>query len=168
MRDRAYENLIELLRRFMDEPTAKAAHEAIETGEGWLEAYPAPAPDTRVIAVIKARMAVSALRRHRVTQLIRASLTAAAAVIVLALIGLFSQGSGSRTSLFCGALMPTALWDSDDITADDLDLAYFSSEIGQIEAQMQALDGDESELGVGAPEELEMELMAIQTEFLKG
>jgi len=168
MRDRAHENLIELLRRFMDEPAARAAHEDIQTGQRWLEAYPAPAPEAQVVAMIKGQMAVAALRKRRITQFIRASVTAAAAVIVLGLVGLFGHGPGSRTPLLCGDLLPTALWDSDDLTADDLDLVYFSSELGQIEAQMQALDGDETEIGVGAPEELEMELMAIQAEFLKG
>jgi hypothetical protein len=168
MRDRAHENLIELLQRFMDGSAAKAAHNDIQAGERWLDACPAPAPGTQALAAIKVRMAASALRRHRITQLVRASVAAAAAVIVLASIGLLGPRSASQSPASLAALIPTAIWDSDDITADDLDLAYFSSQIGQIEAQMQALDGDESELGVGAPDELEMELMAIQAEFLKG
>jgi hypothetical protein len=48
-------------------------------------------------------------------------------------------------------------------------LAYFSSEIGQIEAQMQALDAGESEIGAGTlVDEFENELMAIQADFWKG
>jgi hypothetical protein len=168
MRDRAHENLIALLQRFMDGPAAEAAHQDIQAGERWLDAYPAPAPGAQVIAALKVQMAASALRRHRITQLVRASVAAAAAVVVLALIGLLGPRSASQSPMSLAALIPAAVWDSDDVTADDVDLAYFSSEIGQIEAQMQALDGDENELGVGAPDELEMELRAIQTEFLKG
>ena len=96
-------------------------------------------------------------------------MAAAAAVVVLALIGLLGPGSANRSTLSYVAIMPAVLWDSDDIVADDLDLAYFSSEIGLIEAQMQALDADESGVGGSdASDELEMELMAIQTEFWKG
>ncbi len=168
MTDPAHENLIELLRRFMDEPTARAAHEDIQAGERFLEAYPAPTPDTRLIAAIKTQMAVAALRRHRIVRLVHGSLAAAAAVIVLALIGLLGPGAADRPHMSYAAIIPAAIWDSDDLTADDLDLAYFSSEIGQIEAQMQALDAGESESGSSTLDEFENELMAIQTDFWKG
>jgi len=84
MRDRAHENLIELLQRFMDEPAAQTAHEDIQAGERWLDdAPPTPAPNARLLATIKTQMAVSALRRHRMRRLFHASLAAAAAVVVL-------------------------------------------------------------------------------------
>ena len=102
-------------------------------------------------------------------RLVHASLAAAAAVIVLALIGLLGPRSANRPHLSYAAIIPAAIWESDDLTADDLDLAYFSSEIRQIEAQMQALDAEDSDTGVGgALDEFETELMAIQTEFWKG
>jgi len=170
MRDRAHENLIELLQRFMDEPAAQTAHEDIQAGERWLDdAPPTPAPNARLLATIKTQMAVSALRRHRMRRLFHASLAAAAAVVVLSLIGLLGPGSASRPRISYAAILPAAIWESDDITADDLDLVYFSSEIRQIEAQMRSLDAEESDTGVGGgPEELETELLAIQTELWKG
>jgi len=169
MTERARENLTELLKRFMDAPAVEAAHKDIQAGERLLDAYAAPAPDAAVLAIIKTRMAASALRRHRIIRLVHGSVAAAAAVVVLALIGLLGPGSANRSTLSYVAIMPAVLWDSDDIVADDLDLAYFSSEIGLIEAQMQALDADESGVGGSdASDELEMELMAIQTEFWKG
>jgi len=169
MRDHARENLVKLLRRFMDEPTAQAAHEDIQAGERWLETFAAPTPEARVLDAIEARMTAAALRKHRIRQRVRVSLSAAAAVIVLALIGLLGPDSENRPRMSYAAIIPAAIWESDDITTDDLDLAYFSSEIRQIEAQMQALDADENDRGVrGVPEEFETELMAIQTEFWKG
>jgi hypothetical protein len=172
MRDRAHENLVELLRRFMDEPTAKAAHEDIEAGERWLDACPAPRPEEQVLAAIRTRMVLAAQHRARFSRWIRVSL-AAAAVLVLAAIGLLAPHSTSQPHRASYAtLMPAAIWESDDLTADDLDLAYFSSEIRQIETQVQALDADMGDNGLspagGVPEELEMELIAIQTEFWKG
>jgi hypothetical protein len=169
MRDRAHENLIELLQRFMDEPAARATHEDIEAGERWLDAQPAPTPEARVIAAIKTQMAVAALRRHRIRRMVHASVAAAAAVIVLSLIGLLGPRSTGRSPMSYAAIIPTAIWESDDITTDDLELAYFSSEIRQIEAQVQALDADDGDNGVGGgSEEFETELMAIQTELWKG
>lgn len=169
MRDHARENLIALLRRFMEEPAARAAHEDIQAGERFLDAYPAPPPEARLIAGIKTQMAVAAVRRHRVVRLVHGSLAAAAAVIVLALIGLFSPGSGNRPSISYAALIPPAIWDSDDITTTDLDLAYFSSEIRQIEAQVQALEaGDNGTADHDASDEIELELLALQAEFWKG
>ncbi len=166
MRDEAHENLIELLRRFMDEPTAQAAHEDIQAGERLLDAYPALPPDARLIAAIKTQMAVAAVHRRRIARLVHGSLAAAAAVIVLALIGLLSPGATNRSPISYVAIIPPAIWESDDITTDDLDLAYFSAEIGQIETQMQALDAGESESG--ALDEFEDELMSIQADFWKG
>ncbi len=168
MTDPAHENLMELLRRFMDEPAARAAQEDIQAGERLLATHPAPTPEARLLAMIKTQMAVAAGRRHRIVRLVHGSLAAAAAVIVLALIGLLGPRSTDRSRLSYVAIIPAAVWDSDDLTADDLDLAYFSSEIGQIEAQMQALDAGESESGSGTPDEFENELMAIQTDFWKG
>jgi len=89
-------------------------------------------------------------------------------VVVLALIALLGPGSANRPPISYATIIPAAIWDSDDIAAYDLDLVYFSSEIGQIEAQVQALDAGESEGGSGTLDEFETELLAIQTDFWKG
>ncbi len=166
MKDRAHENLIELLQRFMEEPAAQEAREDIRAGERWLDAYPAPVPQSRVIAAIKMQMVLSARRRHRVVRLVHTSLAAAAAIVIFVLIGQLGPRSASRTHV---AFIPTAIWESDDITTADLDLAYFSSEIRQIEAQMLALEtGDTETAGNDASDDIEMELLALQAEFWKG
>jgi hypothetical protein len=169
MRDQAHENLIELLRRFMDEPTARAAHADIQAGERYLDAYPAPRPEARLVATMKTQMAVAALRRRRIARLVHGSLAAAAAVIVLALIGLPGHGPANRPRMSYATIIPPAIWDSDDITTTDLDLAYFSSQIRQIEAQMRALEtGDAETIDNDTSDEIEMELLALQAEFWKG
>jgi hypothetical protein len=168
MTDQAHENLVELLRRFMDEPAARAAQEDIRAGERFLDACPAPAPEARLLATIKAQVAAAAQRRRRLVRLTHRSLAAAAAIVVLALIGLFGPGPSHRPRISHVALIPPAVWDSHDIAADDLDLVYFSAQLGQIEAQAQALDAGESEGGSGSVDEFEEELMAIQADFWKG
>lgn len=153
----------------MDEPAAREAHADIQAGERWLDAYPAPAPPSRVIAAIQTQMIRSAQRRHRMVRLVHTSLAAAAAVVILALVAQLGPRSASRSPSPYMAFIPTAIWESDDITAADLDLAYFSSEIRQIEAQMLALEtGDGETADHDASDEIEMELLAIQAEVWKG
>ena len=167
MKDQAQENLIELLQQFMDEPSARTAHQDIQAGERWLTTYPAPAPRNRVLAAIHTQTIRSARRRQRVIRLIHTSLAAAAAVVILALVGQLGPRATSRSHPV--AFIPAAIWDSDDITTADLDLAYFSSEIRQVEAQMLALETGESEtVDNDVSDEIEMELLALQAEFWKG
>jgi hypothetical protein len=167
MRDRAHENLVELLQQFLEEPAARAADEEIRAGERWLQAYPAPAPEARLLAALKAQMAGSALRRQRTLRLVRTAL-AAAAVIAIAWIGLFGPRPAHQPRVSYAAIIPAAVWESDDIAADDLDIVYFTAELRQIEAQMHALDAGEDETGEGGLDEYENELIAIETEFWKG
>jgi hypothetical protein len=54
MNDNARENLLELLRRFMDDAAAQAAQADIEAAERVLEASPAPMPSPQTVASIKA------------------------------------------------------------------------------------------------------------------
>ncbi len=169
MTDQARENLTELLRRFMDAAAAETAGKDIRMGEAILDAHPAPSPDGRVVASIKAQMAAATQRRHRHVRVFQGSLATAAAVVMALLIGLSSRDPGNRPPVAYASIIPTAVWESDDITSDDPDLVYFTSEIRQIEAQMQALEAGEGETpGSGMVEELEMELMRIDTEFWKG
>ncbi len=169
MNDQARENLVEWLKQVMDAESAQAANEEIRAGERLLATYSAPNPDARTLTVIKARMVLAAARRRRKILILRGSLAAAAAVVVIAMIGLLGPGSTSRAPTVHAAIIPTAIWESDNIEADDLDLVYFTSEIRRIEAQMQALEAGESESrGSGALQKLEMELMNVEIEFWKG
>jgi hypothetical protein len=86
----------------------------------------------------------------------------------VALIGFYVYEPQSRPDLSHAALIPTAIWESDDIASDDFDIAYFASEIQHIEAQVRALEADDGEsTGAGALDEVEMELMRINSEFWK-
>jgi hypothetical protein len=169
MKDQTRESLNELLRRFMDAPAAEAAHRDIQAGERLLEAWPAPTPDGETIACIKALMAEAAPRRHRHVRVFRGSLAAAAAIVIAVWLGLLGRGPGNGPVMTYASILPTAVWESPDLAADDPDLVYFTSQVRQIEAQMRALEAGESDTGAHqAVEELEMELMQIETEFWKG
>lgn len=169
MRDHARENLTELLRRFLDEPAARAVQEDVDAVDRILDAHPAPAPSPGTLTTVKALMVAAALRRRRRIRMFRGAVAAAAAVIVTVLVGQYGHSPTGRPSISLASIIPTAVWESHDIAADDLDLVYFTSEIRQIEAQMQAIETGETEVrGNNTLDELEMELIAIETEFWKG
>jgi hypothetical protein len=166
MGDQTHEDLNSLLRRFLDPAQAREARQDIRSGERLLRAFPAPSPSRETLDRIKAEIRTALWRRHRVRRVVRPSL-AAAAVIAFAAVGLLERGPASRPPASHANLLPAAVWDSDNIAADDLDLVYFTTEVRQIEAQVAALDAGET-LGRGAVDELETELAQIETEYWKG
>ncbi len=89
-----------------------------------------------------------------------------AAAIVLALIGFFGRPVREPSSVSYASLIPSAIWESDDIASDDMELAYFRSELRQIETQMEALEaGDGDLVATASLDDVEMELIRIDTEF---
>ena len=85
---------------------------------------------------------------------------------VLAFLGRSSRTTGPELSY--ATLIPTAIWESDDISTDDMDIAYLAAEIRDIEAQVQALEAGQTEdIRVATLHEVETELMQINTEFWK-
>ncbi len=168
MEDQTRENLNDLLRQFLDPAQAKADTEDIRAGERLLDACPAPTPDPETLARIKSEIVTALARRHRIAIVVRRSL-AVAAVIAFALIGLLHRSPTADNSMFQASILPAAIWDSIDVAADDLDLARFTAEVRQIETQFQALEAGEDEpAGSGTVEELERELIQIETEIRKG
>lgn len=169
MRDHARENLTELLRRFMEDSEAQVVQADIEAADRILEAHPAPLPSSGTLSTINILMLAAAARRRRRVRVFRAAVAAAAAVILTVLIGQYDRSPTSRPGVSFASILPTAIWESHDLAADDVDLVYFTSEIRQIEAQMHAIEAGETEIrGSNAVDELEMELIAIETEFWKG
>jgi hypothetical protein len=174
MNDQTRKNLNELLERFMDGPAAEAAAKEIDAGDRLLEASPAPVPDREMIAFIKVWMVAASLRRRWRIRVVRGSLAAAAALVMALLIGLPDSSGPSHPPsgpprVRVATIMPAAHWESDDLAKDDLRLVYFSAEVRRIEAQIQALEAEENDSGgTASPDDLERELLAIETEFWKG
>ena len=96
---------------------------------------------------------------------------AAAAVFLIAGIGttLLNGPQRGPVRLAAASLIPTAVWESDDVTADDENLAFFAMEIEQIENEVMALESDEDTSESDSTiAELEMELILISSDFWKG
>jgi hypothetical protein len=99
--------------------------------------------------------------------------TVAAAVIFLAVVvtNLFEKDTGRReTDILTAAFIPipTVIWESDDIAADDMDIAGYTVEIEQIENELTVLQSDGEGLdSENAVTRMEMELIEIESGFWK-
>jgi len=168
------ENLKELFGRFMDAESAQRAAEDIDRGEAILRANPAPRPDEYLVADIKAGMQRAAIRNRRVVQtrrLVWEVVAVAATVTIAAGLWLSSvnRDTAPRRNIQLASLVPAALWESDDVTTADADLAMLTAEVNQIEDELVAVRLDEGWAnGNGKTSDLEMELIEVNSDFWKG
>ena len=164
------ENLKELFEKFVGAEQAERIADDIRKAEQILSEYPAPAPDDVLIADIKAQIA-EALPHGQVNVFRRIAYKTAivaAAVIVIAAISvrLFDKGPVEVTY---ASMIPDAIWESSDISADYVELAILNAEIEQIEGEAMALElGENGGNGQADVAEIEMELIAINSDFWKG
>ena len=174
MEDRNKENLRELFEKFFDAEQAESCVEDIQKAEQILRENPAPEPDNMLIANIKAEIAMRlpAVRAHRFRRIIYEVIGAAAAILIVAAVSLqlfVIDGPGRGEVIYSASLIPTAIWESDDIATDDEDLAVFTAQIEQIEDEVQTLQyGEDAGSGDSTIVELEMELIEINGDFWKG
>ncbi len=173
MNRRNDENLKELFEKFLDAEQAERNVEDVQKAEQILREHPAPEPDGMLIANIKAEIAMRlpAGRTYVFKQIAYKVVGIAAAVIILTAIGLrlFDKGGVEPNGVVYASIIPTAIWDSDDIAAADANLAFFTVEIEQIEDELLALQlGEDDGNGDRSVTELEMELIQINSDFWKG
>ncbi|MHC4742736.1 MAG: hypothetical protein ACYS8Z_12530 [Planctomycetota bacterium] len=167
MKDRNEENLRDLFAQFMDSEQANAAAEDIERGEELLAQWPAPEPSSELLSEIKVRMAsrlANSGRRH-IRWIASRVAGIAAAVVVVASVW---TGFNKEVAPPVEAGLPTAIWESDNIAADDLNLASFKAEVERIEDELKSLLLEEGSSGESIINEAEFELRDIQGEFWKG
>lgn len=175
MDDRNRENLKELLATFFETEQVDSFAEDFQQADHIFDKNPAPEPEDMLIHGIKAKIAIS-LDRRRVKRfrrrLYEAAIGVAATVAILTFVNLqFSEKPTKQTgnSTYSASLLPTVLWESDDIAADDTDLAVFTAEIEQIEYEIQTLEsGEDLTESETTVTELEMELAEINIDFWKG
>jgi hypothetical protein len=173
MNSQNQENLKELFERFVDAEQAEKYVEDVQKAEQILREYPAPEPDDMLIANIKAEIAMRlpAKRAHVFKRLVYKAAAVAAAIAILAAVSvkLLERDNVKPERVVYASLIPRAIWESDDITTDDMDLAIFTAEAEQIEEQVLALQlGENGGNGENTLAELEMELLEINSDFWKG
>lgn len=173
MNNRNEENLTELFEKFFDAEQAKSFTEDIQKAEQILCEHPAPEPDDMLIADIKAEIAMRlpAERARHFRRMVYNVIGIAAAIVILAAISvqLLVEGGKKPGEVSYASLISAAIWDSDDITADDENLAIFTAEIEEIEEEVLDLQsGEDTGNGNRTITELEMELIEINSDFWKG
>jgi hypothetical protein len=172
MENRNQENLGELFGKFFDAEQVESCLKDFQEGERIFRDNPAPEPDDMLIANIKAEIAMrlparkAELARRRIY---RRAIAVAAVVIIAGISAMLFNGPGRGPArLAAASLIPTAIWESDDVTADDDNLAFFAMEIEQIENEVMALESDEDTSESDSTiAELEMELVLISSDFWK-
>ena len=173
MENRNSENLRELFEKFFDAEQAESCVEDIQKAEQIFREHPAPEPDDMLIANIKAEIAMrlQAARAHRFRRIIYEVVGAVAAILTVAAVSLqlFEKDTPQNRDFNQASLIPTELWISNDIAADDEDLAVYTAQIEQIEDEVMALQsGEDTGNGDSTIVELEMELIEINSDFWKG
>jgi hypothetical protein len=173
MEGRNKENLRELFEKFFDAEQAESCIEDIQKAEQIFREHPTPEPDDMLIANIKAEIAMrlQARRAHHLRLILYEVVGAAAAIIFITAVSLqlFQKDAPKPGEVNYASIIPTAMWESDDITTADEDLAVFTAQIEQIEDEVLALQSDQ-ETGNGDSTliELETELIEINSDFWKG
>ncbi len=172
MQGQEKDDLQGLFERFMDSREAEQAAEDVRRGEELLEGNAAPQPSGELTAEIKGQIEKALSQRYTPIQIAyRTAVAAAAAVVILAVISveLFERGGIETADIGRASAIPAAVWGSDDIAADDAELAVLTDEIEEIESEIAALVlGENGVNGVIDTTELEMELMEINGDFWKG
>ena len=166
------ENLKELFEKFFTAEQAKKAIEDVQKAEQILRENPAPEPDDMLIANIKAEIAMRLpLRRADSFKRMAYKVAAVAAVVFIVAaisVNLINKYDRYEKAAYA-SIIPRAIWESDDIAADDMDLAVLTAEIDQIEDEVMSLQFGESSVDSDTEVmELEMELIETESYFWKG
>lgn len=173
MEDQTNENIEELFGKFLSDQDARRAAEDIQKAEEILREHPAPEPAGELLADINSKIAEALSAEKAKTRKLTAYRVAAvaAAIIILVAIGVrfFEEGPAETQAPVTITLIQQAIWESEDISADQAELALLTDELEQIEGEILALrlgeDGGESSREFI---ELEMELTDIGGDFWKG
>lgn len=165
------ENLKDLFEQFVGVEQAEEMAEDIEKGEQLLGEYSAPEPDDELISSMKGKVAVTLqLNKARTfRRRVYRAVGVAAVLIVVGAIGIRLTEKNGEITRVAAAIVPAAIWESDDVAVDDADLATLVAEIEEIESEALALQLGENGVSNGDTLlEVEMELIEINSDFWKG
>lgn len=164
--------LKELLERFCPTKEAEQMIHDFVQAEGVINQSPAPLPDEESIKKIKADITRILLQKKKYEaskQLLYKAASVAALLAVAAIAGvLFFKKSAPLTP----PMIADTVWESDDISVDDSELATLYAEIEQTESELLAIRMNERDstngAAVTAVTDLEMELIETGNDFWKG
>jgi hypothetical protein len=172
MNDRNEENLKDLFERFVGTEEAQNCVEDFAKVKRILDEYPAPEPNEELVAAIKSEIAERIrLRKENTFRRLAYRLAPVAAVlIILASVSIKLYVKDTRPEIIVyGRMIPVAVWESENIAADDPDLAVFTAELDGLEVELTTLElGETGGNGRSAVTELEMDFVAISSDIWEG
>ena len=169
------ENLKKLSEKFVDAEQAQNFANDVHAGDQIFLDNAAKVPDETRITDIKNNVAATlSHKKVKSSAFRRAALkvaAVAAVVLVIAVINvkLSRKTVDKPTEVVTASIMPKLIWESEDLAADDEDLAILAHEVQQLENELLSIQLDENN-GNGYLDltELEMELIKINSTFWKG
>jgi len=172
MNARNEENLKALFERFVSTEEAESNIEDFIKAERILEEYPAPEPNEELITAINSKIeeAIRLRKEHTFRRFAYKLAPVAAVFVVLAVVSvrMLKEGSGP-VDLVRGPMIARDVWDSDNVAADDRNLAVFTTELDELEVEFATLEsGDDGGNGRSAVTELEMDFAEINTDIWEG
>ncbi len=167
------ENLKEIFERFLKAEEAAGAVEDIHEGERILREHAGPEPGDELKADIKLRVAEALSKREGKSFKFAFYKVAAVAAVFFILAGvsvrMFEKQRSEIDAISYAAVMPAAIWESEDVSADDAGLALLAADLEEIESEAMALGlGEVDGNGESSVTELEIELIEIDSDFWKG
>lgn len=175
MNDRNSENLKDLFEKFVGTEEAQSCVKDFVKAERILQQYPAPEPETELIAAIKSDIAETLrLRKEHTFRRLAYRLAPVAAVfIVIAAVGvrMLKEGSGpvELVNGFRGPMISSRVWESENVATVDRNLLVLSTELDELEVEFATLESDENGgNGSSAITELEIEFAEINTDIWEG
>ena len=173
MNNQKQENLKQLLEKFGNAEQAEQAIADFQKAERILSENSPAGPDDMLIADIKAKIdsKLPAAKAFNFRHIAYKTATVAAVVVIASAIGikLLEKDTERPQRIYKAAIIPNAIWETDNIAADDSLLATLSDEIEQIEADFLSIHfGENQTNGAEDLAELEDELYVIDSTFWKG
>lgn len=173
MYDRDKENLAELIERLYHGERAGIVLEDYRKGEQILRENQSPEPAQTLIANIKAEIALLIpARRARLARrrMYRRAAVAAALIIIIGIgMSILDERDSETVKVATAGLIPTKIWESNNIASDDEKLSIFTAQIDQIENEVINLESG-NDTGYSSDrwvEEMEIELIVVRNAFWK-
>jgi len=159
-----------LFEKFGDAEHAREYAEDIRQGDRIFAEHGVPQAGEELLARIKVQVN-NALQSRSKTGLrpIVYRIAAVLAIVGVLSIGVFLRNHNGTSVESAQPGVPAALWDSQNIVEDDADLATLTAEVEQLQGELLALQlGDSTSSRYGEVDDLEVELIDMDSDFWKG
>ncbi len=165
------ENLKELFDKFYAETDSAKIEKDILRGEQIIAENPAPQPDARLISDIKARVnsELAIREKRRVFTYLRATVTAAAAVLIIGVtLLMINRVERQSPPNVAEGTIPSGIWESEDLMNDDVGLAMLAANIDAVEDDVLAMRFDEKSYETMNLDDVEADVLEISDDLWKG